>query len=106
VSFVAISLCVASHPLPPPPFFFFFFFFILSGMHDLEMADLEEQHINIKFCFKLGKMHQKYRRQNLGLVLGCRNQMAVLSVKKPIVSMSSESTASQVKHKERVGGLV
>ena len=41
----------------------------------------------------------------MGLVSGCRNHVAVLLGVKSVVSMSSESNVSCVKHKERVGGL-
>jgi hypothetical protein len=39
------------------------------------MADLKEQSTGMKFHFRLGeKLHQKFRKQNLGLFLYPRNQ--------------------------------
>jgi hypothetical protein len=43
------------------------------------------------------------RRQNLGLLLRLRNQTAVLSVGKPVLSMPEENKACQVEQQEHVG---
>ena len=59
----------------------------------------------LNFASNLVKAHQKYRKLNLGLVSGCRNQMALLSGEKSIVSMCREINVTRVKHKERAGGL-
>jgi len=41
------------------------------------------------------KLHHKFRKLNLGLMLQLRNQSAVLSLEKPNLSMTEESKASQ-----------
>jgi hypothetical protein len=58
--------------------------YILSGMYDLEMAVLRNNALVLNFASNLGKAHQKYRRPNLDLVLGRRNQTAMLSGEKSV----------------------
>jgi len=50
-----------------------------------------------------GRLHQTCRRQNLCLLLWPSKQTAVLSVEKPLLSMSKENEVSQVKHQDYVG---
>jgi hypothetical protein len=59
------------------------------------MADLKEQCICVKFCFKLGKaasqMHERIK--------------TALGDNANVLPMSEESEASQAKHQEHVGYL-
>jgi hypothetical protein len=61
------------------------------------MADLKEQFISLTLASHCGKLHQKYKRWNLGLLLCPINTAEGLLMDKSILSKSEESEASQLK---------
>jgi hypothetical protein len=69
-------------------------------MCDFLMADLKEQHICIKFCFKLEKLHPETKP---GFTVMIQQQITVLLVEMPVLSTSNKHKANQVKHQQHVG---